>query len=1013
MSFCYSLSKVLLGALVFVLISTDVLSAQTGTLKGRVTDKTTGEDLPGANIIIEGSTLGAATDLDGGYSIYNIPSGTQRVKVSYLGYEPQTHEVNIPERKTLQMNFQLSATTLLGKEIVITAQAQGQLEAINQQLSSDKIANIVSESRIQELPDFNAAQTIGRLPGVSTLQSSGEANKIVIRGLAPQFNSVEIEGFKLATTGSTSIGVISQGSSTDPSKSITNDRSVDISMISPYMLKTVAVYKSLTPDLNGNSIGGTVNMELREAPSEWHTDLLWQSGYTAKSKEYGNYRAVGSVSTRFFDDLLGVYLLGNIESYDRNADNMEGRYNVPLLNVGVNGFRDIRATYVEQVRHFETRKRYGGNLILDFKLPSGSIKSINMFTRLNSKFEDFRQFLNYFEGRINFNYKTGENDIDAAINTLVFNYNYEGIEFDLRFANTYAFNSLPNSPYLQFFQDAGITVPVPFNTIPEQLTSYQRYEASGGHSGTYLSTANLFSTRYKENNQVYKTNIKIPLPLGPTISAYLKTGVQYGYQNHSNDQETPYANLNSTGSYNQFIMDSLAARYGLQLVNGRFPVTNFTASDNELYNNFLDDKFGRLYWMADPSIPVDMTYFISRTAEFSGIGGGQNPGGWFNGPFQSLANDYKYKEKYFAGYWMTEVNIWRFGIVGGIRYENVRTNYEVYNMVDARNPLAQTIDTVISTPDNEFWLPMVQIKFKPLEWVDVRYAYTNTLARPDYHQLSPRIAMDYTLNSVWAGNPDLLTAKSFNHDLIFSFHNNEIGLITVGGFCKTIKNFSYYTTYSLHTTAPAGINTIYDYEINGAIPKDAAKVYTFINSPYEATVKGIEFDLQTRLWYLPFPLDGVVLGLNYTHISSEATYPLRNDRSRPNPNWYPGSTEPRVIVEVFDSTRAGRLIYQPDDILNSYIGYDYGGFSARVSFVFQGNSVSYIGGFPEEDGFTRDYFRMDASARQILPWANIEVYLDMFNLNNRRNASAQQTIGGLTNEQYYGFTANVGLRYRL
>jgi len=77
--------------------------------------------------------------------------------------------------------------------------AQGQVQAINQQLASDKIVSIVSEAKIQELPDFNAAEAIGRLPGVSTLQSSGEANKVVVRGMAPQYNEVAVGGITLAS----------------------------------------------------------------------------------------------------------------------------------------------------------------------------------------------------------------------------------------------------------------------------------------------------------------------------------------------------------------------------------------------------------------------------------------------------------------------------------------------------------------------------------------------------------------------------------------------------------------------------------------------------------------------------------------------------------------------------------------------------------------------------------------------------------------------------------------------
>ncbi|HQT91042.1 MAG TPA: hypothetical protein PL001_03340, partial [Candidatus Kryptobacter bacterium] len=181
-----------------------------------------------------------------------------------------------------------------------------------------------------------------------------------------------------------------------------------------------------------------------------------------------------------------------------------------------------------------------------------------------------------------------------------------------------------------------------------------------------------------------------------------------------------------------------------------------------------------------------------------------------------------------------------------------------------------------------------------------------------------------------------------------------------------------------------------------------ATLYTFINSPYTAYVKGIEADFETRFWYLPSPLDGVVFGINYTHIWSKATYPYFDEKAVRG-----------VITQFTDSTRSGRLVLQPNDIMNTYIGYDYKGFSARVSFVFQGNSVTFVGAYPEQDGFSKSYFRVDASARQMLPWEGLQLYFDSNNLNSETNMSAENAIGGFTSQQYYGLTANLGIRYTL
>ena len=113
-----------------------------------------------------------------------------------------------------------------GEEVLVTAQASAQQQAINQQLTSKTIKNIVSKKQIQELPEANAAEAVGRLPGVSLVRSGGEGNKLVIRGMAPKYSQIQIDGVTMAATGD-------------------QDRSVDLSMISPYMLEGIELTKSV------------------------------------------------------------------------------------------------------------------------------------------------------------------------------------------------------------------------------------------------------------------------------------------------------------------------------------------------------------------------------------------------------------------------------------------------------------------------------------------------------------------------------------------------------------------------------------------------------------------------------------------------------------------------------------------------------------------------------------------------------------------------------------------------
>ena len=1003
-------SRTLLVTGIFFFVMAPSLMAN-GTIKGKVFDKESKDALPGANVIVKGTSIGTATDLDGAFSIPNAPSGEQTITVSYLGYVSASITVKIPDGGSVTQDFYLGATTIRGETVVITAQAQGQMQAINQQLASNKIVSVVSEAKIQELPDFNAAQAIGRLPGVSTVKSSGEDNKIVVRGLAPQYNEVAVGGITMASTGSTQIGATSLPGLT--SGAISNDRSVDLTMITPYMIKSIELYKSLTPDMEANAIGGYVNMELREAPSGFHGDALWQSGYTQKSNSYGNYRAVVSGSDRFFDDQLGVYVLGDAEQYDRSSDNMTAQYVTASSTVGETGYRPVLVNNVVLNRHIESRERFGGNLILDYKLPFGSIKSVNMVSRLTSDNNDYNTTINYqadvTNKSVGFSYKEGKSNTDAAVNSLEFLNDFGFISADLKAANTYSRNHLPYSPNYVFFQNKATTgfTGADTNITPENLLHIVNY---GPDSTTLLGSMNLFSSDYHENDQVYKGDFKIPFTPGTSLSGFIKFGGEYRYDYITNNQSTPYIQVSGSNTINTIVKNNLLALYpGLRFSGtGQLEGANFTSTDSKLLSSFLNNKFGYMYWAANPAILNGaVNYIRANTASFAPLQSDPTGGGWYDGPYQELPNDYKYVERYYGTYAMTELD---FGndllVVGGARYEETKSLYFAYNLQDSRNPLSQPYYPVTVYPQNHYWLPQAQARYNITEWSDIRYSYTQTLARPDYTSLSPHFNISSDQKNVYAGNPGLKPAQAYNQDVQLSFHNNELGLFSVGGFYKEVNHFTYATSYKLHS------KTFYDQRgvtgldsLNSFAPLnpiDDATLYTYINSPYKAYVRGIETDLQTRFWYLPAPFDGVVLGVNYSHISSSATYPYFDELPA-------GRT-----VRFIDSTRTDRLVLQPNDVVNAYIGYDYRGFSARVSFVYQGNVVTNIGAYPEAEGFQKNYNRVDVQATQKLPWAEgLLLYLDVNNLNAEPNISTQPTIGGFTSEQYYGLTADLGIRWTL
>lgn len=982
-----------------------------GQIEGVVTDAATGEPLPGVNVTIAGTSIGAATDLDGNYVIRRVPSGNHVLLFSYIGYERLERPVEVLAGQTLRINVELGWEAVEGQEVVVTAQREGQQQAINQQLTSDKIVNVVSEARIQQLPDFNAAAAIGRLPGVSTQKSSGEDNKVVIRGLSPKYNSIEVEGIRLSATGSSQIGLSSNPNS--GSGGTNNDRSVDLTMVSPYMIRMISVYKTLTPDMNANSIGGTVNMELREAPSGAQGSVLYQQGYTAKSNTYGNFRAVASGSNRFFGDRLGVYALLNAESYDRNADNLSAGYGIRAGAVSADpetGFRPVQVNSVTFNRHLETRDRYGANLIMDYRIPNGSLKFINMYTRLNSDYTDHRQSIEYNTGRMNWNLRMGENVIQQRMHTLRLDYDLNFISVDLSASYAGSSNVLDRAPSITLNQVDALTVSPRDNVIPEDLNYLVNYR---GNDQVVLRSADLFSSDYRADKYSYKADFQIPFNIGTSLNGYFKFGGLAELQTNKTDQETPYlafgqgTDANIQGNMMRAIQDE----FGLTLNSlGDLPGTYFLTKDQDLFDPFLGDRFGGIYYATDPDLLTDILDFIIGNPAFDASNSQASTGaqgGWYNGPYQQLTNDYEYEEDYYATYAMSRLNFLDFMVIGGARFERVNSEYFAYNARDQRNAQAQVMYDTTSVKSNQYLLPMGQVRYSPLSWLDLRYGYTQTLARPDFSQISPKFTITQG-NAIYTGNPDLKPARAYNHDFNITIHGNKLGLLSAGAFYKKIKGFVFTSPYQLDAAQRAGVDSLARYTIvrngnNVVIPQSNATVYRPLNNPNDATVKGLEFEFQTSLWYMPKPLSNVVLGINYTHIVSETIYPFFD--ARPIPGTRP------VQTAFVDSSRTGRLIDQPNDILNAYIGYDYKGFSTRVSFLFQGNSVNYVDGRnPESDGFTKDYFRIDLSARQKLPFANSELFLDVQNLNDVNNESAQRTIGGFNSIQNYGLTANLGLR---
>src|SRR6056297_2489045 len=149
--------------LIVGLVLTGTIAFGAGKISGKVTDKSTGNPLPGANLYIESLSIGVATGLEGNYIMLNVPEGHYTMTVSYIGYQQKQVDVTVYDKEVTILNVILNHQTIQGKEVVVTGQAKGQMSAINQQTAANTIKNVVAAEKIQELPESNAAEAVGRL----------------------------------------------------------------------------------------------------------------------------------------------------------------------------------------------------------------------------------------------------------------------------------------------------------------------------------------------------------------------------------------------------------------------------------------------------------------------------------------------------------------------------------------------------------------------------------------------------------------------------------------------------------------------------------------------------------------------------------------------------------------------------------------------------------------------------------------------------------------------------------
>lgn len=948
------------GVFAILMVLGTSLSAQTGLVKGTITDGSNGGSLPGTTVYLQSNPgKGTVTDIDGNYLLSGVPVGEVMIVYSFLGFEERVMAVTVVAGEAVVQDVELSFESIVGEEVLVTAQALGQAKAINQQLNSESIANVVSADRIQELPDVNAAEAVARLPGVSINRSGGEGQKVVIRGLEPKFNAITVNGVRLPANAG-------------------NDRSVDLSLVSPELLDGIEVYKSPLPDMDAESVGGTVNLRLRKAPKERAVLVRGLLGYNDLNNYLGDYKGVLQFSQRFFKNKLGLVAQGNMERFNRGGDITALSWAQGDTDPDT-GETAILGSSLRLEDRAEQRRRNNASLSLDYEVGKSTFGFFGLYS--NTSRDRFILQNRYTPGTgIQYRGRGIDSDLNLFMGTLTGVHNLGDVVVDWVASASRSDTDTPYDFELQVNDDQQpFDSELNFTGNPLNFLS----AANPDLRSAYLNSNRNDSRQTLENNREFALNFKKSFEISKTLSGYLKAGGRYRTIDRERDVFSTGENFYYLGG--EFTREAAAAFDGEVIFSEANPqqisIQNFIVDGQQIDFENQDGQ------EVDFDVVLDRDLIRNWYEQQRDV---------LNINRNTQVDNFEVSETVTAGYLMAKINVGKkLSVTPGVRYEYSDNTYSagVSSITDEFNGVQGFFrDTTTFQTYGEI-LPHLHLKYEPNNWLDARFSYATTLARPDYSFVTPRAQINDNSLVINAGNPALRHMRVENYDLSLTAYKGGLGLFSVGLFYKDVENIFI----------PQSFQLVDGQEIErGFEEQQGYLLNSFSNFP-QSEVYGFELDLQTNLSFLPAPFNGLVANVNYARLFSETTtYFLTSE----------AFFFPFFRIEYETNERRVTMPSQVPHILNLSIGYDYKDFSARISGIYQGTTATVYSQNKDFDRFTQGFWRWDASLKQKIG-DRISLFLNVNNISVQRDITFVRNENFLSSIQNYGLTGTIGAQYKL
>jgi TonB-dependent receptor len=940
-----------------------VAQGQKGAISGIVEDQA-GAVLKGAQVTLETPVFNTVTDEEGRFYINDVAPGDYTLAITYVGFAKFSQSVTVSVGQVANVEAKLNLESQNETILVTAPRVTGEAEAVNIERNSDNLVQVMPAEVIRSLPNANLADALGRLPSVTLERDEGEGKYVQVRGLQPRLTNATIDGVNVPSPES---GV----------------RQVKFDAIPADMVESVQISKTLQPNMEGDGIGGSVNLITKVATNQPTISIGSEGGYTPIIHGRGETAEVGTIGYRFGPEKKFGALLGG--SYDWNGRGINDIEPVPDIATFAGG-QQVSWKDAMDIRDYQYfRSRWGLAGSTDYKISEAS----NIYVR--AFYSDFHNY--------------GERHLYTLTD------NTPGISVLAPNNVGCATNSNSNSPSCGQPPTANAELRNPDIGVSNLVLG-----------GVHNLTTTWFAWDVAVSRSWYGNAPYGDADFGP-VSTFTTSTCQYDPANTANEFLprwtgacfSPISNpanfqlsdikrtLGTSAQLNIEASGSGSKRYhiGSKLatieIGGRF-------RNGHKFNDGYNVKY-------TPNGTVPMTMFANHLTDPNYyLGGNYNLGynpnfedvfAFYNGnqgAFTTASNtqgvdpqEFDLIEKVSAGYFMNTIDLssrWRF--IAGLRIE--ATSEDVANL--SFNTTTNAVGHFKFNGSYITYLPSAALKYAVTPNDNLRFIYARGLSRPDPDQIAQ--ALDWTDNGngsakfqATLGNPNLRAETGDDVDVLYDHYFKTFGVFSAGYFYKFLHDPIVDKLFNQNLTPPGGLSGIYQ-----------------VTEPLNAGsgwVTGLEVAYLQHFSSLPGAWAGLGLSANYGYTDSRAIgIP---GRSLVHPNL------PRTSPNVFNISPT----------------YDRGRFSFRLGVSYNQASIyayQYTDGTdplnpsatpgglkgPLSDPYFYTHVQVDVqgSVRMNHGFTLLASALD---LNNEVFGFYQGSSQYMIQREYYQSTVSLGLRW--